>query len=183
MKKIFTLTVMLALFNSCVCMRQSMTEPEKLARIEHLHMDAVLGQSGVDSELFSLTKEFKNRAEECFYTSRMLYAELVLSSFDRENKGILSEAIDILVEMAKKMGDGIFFDPLRSIRVKWSDLGLRDTLIGDLAQIRTEYKSDKNISKKEALFKRELLDVLMGKITTVDELVDSESGSSDESEI
>lgn len=179
MKKIFILMMMLALFDSCVCMRQSMTEPEKLARIERLHMDAALGKSGVDSELFSLTKEFKNRAEEGFYTSRMLYAELVLSGFDREKTGVLPEAIDIFIEIVKKM-DIMPSNPLLSQRITWSNPGLRDTLTGDLMQIRTDHRLGKNVAKKEALFKRELIDVLTGKITTIDELIDSESGSSEE---
>ncbi len=179
MKKIFISMMVFAMFDSCVCMRQSMEESERLARIERLHMDTALGQSGVDSELFSLTKEFKNRTEECFYTPRMLYVELVLSGFDREKIEVLSEAIDILIEMVKKM-DIMPSNPLLSQRITWSSFGLRDTLTGDLMQIRTDHRLGKNVAKKEALFKRELIDVLMGRITTVDELIDSESGSSDE---
>ncbi|OUM60557.1 hypothetical protein PIROE2DRAFT_63078 [Piromyces sp. E2] len=108
-------------------------EKTKLDRINKLQIDMALGQSGIESELFYLTKEFKESTKKEFYTSKMLYAQFIIS-------------------------------------------GLRDTLEGNLMEIRRQYKSGKEmeILKKEEQFKKELYNVLTGKIKTLDELIECE---------
>lgn len=177
MRKVFISMLMLKIAWCSMGMNITSDDKSKLDRIDRLSVDIALGQGGRESELFHLSKEFKHRQEKEFYTARMLYVRLVLSGFG-ENE-LLTEAIDILVEMAKKMESDTFFNPLLSDGITWKATGLRDTLVADLLDIRSKYKKGDSVLKLEERFKKELFDVLVGKINSIEELIDSESGSSD----
>lgn len=174
MKKIY-LVIIVALLNvDCFSMND-------LSRFNELTRRDALGAYGLGTQIFDLSKKLKNMGGHEYVRPKLTYVEFVLAGYG--DVSALEGAISMFIDLIGTSDDVIFFNPLNSERIEWTDPSLKVNMllhVNTLRRLRLEESKKSEYARKEHQLGRNLLKIFSEKITSVDDLSSSADSSGDD---